>query len=186
MAVRVTGDDRLLDYLSRLEEIGSPEFQDKIVAAEAAETLSELIEATPKKWFGQVRGAWHIQKPAAGMRVVRNDNRVMFFLEHGTNDHGPKTAKALFIPLTRRAAVANKQGRASGGSFGGGHISLTRETVRKGEKKHRSSVLEYGVDYVLAKRVRGIKPRHIAKKQRLRTGMRLSFRTKTAIRNHLR
>jgi len=66
-----------------------------VVARVAAEVNRHVVEMTPprKKFFGQVRKAWQIAKPAPGVREVFNDNKVMRMLEEGTWPHGPVTAK---------------------------------------------------------------------------------------------
>ena len=61
----------------------------------------------------------------------------MFFLEKGTKDHGPKTKKVLYIPLNRKAAL------------GGWNEEL-----------------QMGVDYILRRKVKGIKAMHIVAYQR--------------------
>lgn len=115
----------------------TPERIDPVVERVALETLASIIDATPKRWFGQVRRGWHIVRPAPGARLIRNENQIMWFLEHGTAQGGagyitPKRTKVLYVPLTRAAASGWRPG------------------------------LVFGQDYILAKRVRGIKPRHIA------------------------
>lgn len=111
----------------------TPENIDPIVHTVALKTLADVVQKTPKRWFGQVRAAWHIEKPGVGVRTVVNSNKVMKFLEEGTANAGtgwiyPKVKKFLYIPLVRAAAA-------------GWHEGLRR-----------------GVDYILRRRVRGIKP----------------------------
>lgn len=186
MSVTISGDDRLAALFARVERIGDPAFQDQIVAVEAARSFAEIVEATPKKWFGQVRAAWQIEKPREGMRRLVNRSKIMFWLEEGTKDHGPKTAKALFIPLTRRAVDANKLGRAKGGSFGKRTITFEQARISKGVVKVRKVKLKYGVDYVLAKKVKGIKAMKIAAKQSVKSRRRLKRSVVGAINNLLR
>ena len=81
----------------------------------------------------------------------------MRFLESGTAGGGsgfiyPVTARALYIPLVRKAMYGYKPG------------------------------LRFGVDFILAARVRGIAPRKIAEKQAARSRERL----KLAIKEHVR
>lgn len=131
-------------------------------------TQGELIRATPKKWTGMTRKAWQVIRIGDTTFRVENESKVMLFLEEGTKAHGPVTsmsqrpwandpgnvrhghervlrgqrfrAKRLFLPLTRRAAL---------GGWNPG--------------------LRYGIDYVLAKKVKGIRARHIVEKQRPKT-----------------
>lgn len=160
--------------MRRAQAALAPGVVDQIVDRIALQTLASVVRATPKKWFGQVRRSWQIKKPHLGFRIVQNENPIMRFLEHGTANKGtgyiyPKRAKALFIPLTRKAATAPKSG--------GKRAFLT---VRSGVSK--SKTLVYGVDYVLAKRVRGIKPRYIVRDERIRTSRRLHIEMQDHIR----
>src|SRR5262249_23283429 len=92
-------------------------------------------QATPKKWFGQVRRSWQMQKPRPGTRVLLNQNKIMLFLEEGTREHGPVTKKFLYIPLNRNAAMGWHPG------------------------------LKLGVDYILRKRVKGTEARWMGREQ---------------------
>lgn len=173
----------------RLAAAMQPAQTDAVVDRAAWMVQAKLIGATPRRWFGQVRRGWIVAKPREGARVVINQNKIMLFLEEGTRAHGPREIygplrpgqprrkKALFIPLTRRAANATQ------GTFGVGTVSQfslkgqtyweevraifqRTETVRKGVKKVGSRALIYGSDYVLAKRVRGIPAMHIVARMR--------------------
>lgn len=101
-------------------------------------SFGQLVRQTPKKWTGQTRRSWQLH-PVPGGYQLTNLSKVMNFLEVGTRAHGPKKAKALFIPLTRRAA-----------------LGTTRNLV-------------YGKDYILVKWVRGIRARWIVARQREKT-----------------
>lgn len=79
---------------------------------------------------------WTVTKPRLGVRHVLNPDKVAKWLDEGTRDHGPKTKKFLFIPLTRRAVAGWRPD------------------------------LVQGVDYVLRKRVKGITARHFMAKIR--------------------
>lgn len=72
--------------------------------------------------------------PAGGYQVSNDRPDIIRHLEFGTVAHGPVTAKALFIPLTRRAAIR------------GWNPSLVR-----------------GRDYILRKWVRGIRATHLVR-----------------------
>lgn len=100
--------------------------------------LRNLVLATPKGWTGHTRQSWtRTQRFGKGV-IVTNESKVMLFLEEGTQAHGPVTAKALFIPKTRRAAISG----------------WNEEMV-------------FGVDYILAKHVKGIKAMRIVAKERV-------------------
>lgn len=132
----------------------SPLQLDKMVDKVALQTEAALKEATPKRWFGQVRNGWAVQKPEMGVRVLANGATasngapIMLFLEEGTANDGqgfiyPKVKKFLYVPLTKRAAGGWRQG------------------------------LRWGVDFILKLRVRGQKGQHIVAKERPRAMERL-------------
>jgi hypothetical protein len=125
--------------LQALQAALVPAQTDRVVERVALVGLRKVVEATPKKWFGQVRRSWQIQKPREGVRALVNDNKIMLFLERGTMNGGtgyitPKRKKFLYIPKNRNAAL-------------GWHPGLVR-----------------GRDYILVKRAKGIKPRRIAER----------------------
>ena len=122
-----------------------PERLDRIVDKVAFVTLAELVKASPKKWFGQIRSGWRVTKPQLGARLLNIDPArksgngetsvadIAKWVDQGTANNGqgfiyPKEKKRLYIPLKRTAIV-------------------WREGLR------------YGVDYVMARKVRGIKGR---------------------------
>lgn len=100
-------------------------------------TKKNLVEKTPKRWTGQTRRSWQTIMIPNGVAVT-NISKVMVFLEKGTQAHGPRRAKFLYIPLNRKAAI------------GGWNPSLKR-----------------GKDYRLAKRVKGIVAMNIVGRERL-------------------
>jgi hypothetical protein len=76
----------------------------------------------------------------------------MLYLEHGTQAHGPKSAKRLFVPLTRRAAMA------------GPKVIMADLLMVKASRQQGQIVrprFRPGVDYVWAKWVRGIRAMRI-------------------------
>jgi hypothetical protein len=197
----------------------TPERIDPVVEEAARRTQAGLVQATPKKWFGQARAGWvqpaSVIAPALGVRIVRWNEPpgitvpLMLFLEEGTKDHGPlnfhgperpgeKLRKAaLFIPLTRKAVNATQ------GIFGVGSVSSFREGketywetrkaifqrtqhVRAGKVKFGSRALVYGVDYVLAKRVKGISARRIVASFRPKSQAILKGLMVTHVRNLLK
>ena len=160
----------------------TPAKVDPIMEESARMTQAGLVAVTPKKWFGQARAGWvqpaSVIKPAEGVRIVQwnqppgTKSPIMFWLEEGTKDHGPVTKKALFIPLTRRAVTATQGiygvGTVDEFTVGGETYWETRpaifqktQSIRKGKVKNGSRALIYGIDYILAKRVKGIAPRRI-------------------------
>lgn len=137
---------------------------DPVVDRVALRTLTSVVKKTPKKWFGQVRRSWQKVHWGLGERVVKNDNKIMRFLEYGTANKGsgfirPTHAPALFIPLTRKAALSSAE------SKGG---------------------LVYGRDYILAKKVRGIRPRLIVLDQARWSEFWMLKAAKDHVRNALR
>lgn len=171
----------------------APRKIDPVVDQAAWQTHARLVRQTPKKWFGQVRAGWVVIRYGVAARLVVNRNKIMLFLEEGTKAHGPREIygplkpgqprkkKALFIPLTRKAANATQ------GIYGvGSTIKVTRHTqgaaslskvraifqrtqsVRKGRTTTGSRALIFGQDYVLAKRVRGIRAMKIVVQERPR------------------
>lgn len=111
----------------------SPKKQDPIARKVAWVVHRRMVQQTPKKWTGQTRRSWKVNHLGPGRYSVTNYSKVMFWLEHGTKAHGPRKAKALLIPLTRKAALA------------GARVVANSEGFTRGK------------DYIFVKRVRGIK-----------------------------
>jgi hypothetical protein len=107
----------------------------------ASHALRRLIQETPKGHTGEVRRSWKMRFNGTGSWFgfeVSNSSQIMRYLEFGTRAHGPRRAKFLFVPLTRKARMGGGKG------------------------------LTFGKDYVLAKRVSGIKGLKIVdKRQRI-------------------
>ncbi len=119
------------------------------------QVLRMLVEETPKGWTGITRRSWQMQKPEPGSRLVFNStegrpdrpNKVMLWLEKGTGNANtptsrggyiyPKSKRFLFIPKTSTASITG---------------------WRPG--------MQFGRDYVLARRVRGITARNIVERTR--------------------
>jgi len=169
---------------------------DRVIDRAAFMTQAALIRATPKKWFGHVRRGWFVAKPIEGARVIFNRNPVMLFLEAGTRGHGPRQLfgpvrpgerrgkAALFIPLTRRAVNATAgtpeyagvdQSTTHGASYwhGARAIIQRRHVARRGGSRTGRSVFIFGRDYILARRVRGIRARRIVAGERPKARARL-------------
>lgn len=126
----------------------------EVVEKVAWKTDRALVQATPKGYTGFTRKNWQVIKLDGASYKVTNTNKVMLFLEAGTVDHGPVTAKALFLPLNAAAAI------------GGWNPSLL-----------------FGTDYILRKRVRGIQAMGIVEKQRPVTRTWLLSEMKTFIKD---
>lgn len=152
--------------IARLQAGLTPEAIDPIVDEVAFKTLAQVVAATPKHWFGQVRAAWQVMpKTVAGARFIRNDNKIMHFLEYGTRDHGPVTAKMLWIPLRREAALAPR--------LPGSRIRQPT-SPRRNRGGWSTTKLVWGVDFILKKWVRGIAARGIVRAQVIETEKMLS------------
>lgn len=165
--IRIETDDAKAEELfGKLQLFVSDRSFDQPVEIAAWKCHRDLVVATPKKWTGMTRRAWQVKKPGEGARIISNTSKVMLFLEGGTGNAGtptsnggyiyPRTKRALFIPLNAKAAISGWD---------------------------RSMV--YGRDYVLAKRVRGIRARHIVKNYRPKAVEHLKNEMKTFLRNAL-
>lgn len=176
----------------------TPKAIDGLVGDVALESLGRLKRATPKGFTGQTRNAWQIAKPRDGVRVLFNPTQTMRWIEFGTKAHGPVVAKALFIPLTKKAFLAYGRGtkiqtasylnrspifQTVVGKTKSRDIILPG-TLRKGS---RTGVkLKYGVDYVLAKFVKGIRAMFIAREEQKVANVRLLSAAKAYIRQLLK
>jgi hypothetical protein len=139
----VTRTERARAFVAKLK-VGMAAIEvSNVIQRVAWDTHRRLVRATPKKWTGQTRRGWTVKRSTGAGWAVTNEYQVMGFLESGTKAHGPKTKKALFIPLKSKALA-------------GWDASLV-----------------YGKDYVLAKRVKGIKALHIVEKERPQAQRRL-------------
>lgn len=144
--------------LGRLQAALTPEATDHVVERVAVETWRSVADATPKGFTGMLRRGWRIVKPRVGERHVVNDMPVMIYIERGTADEGrgwiyPRVKKALYIPLTRFAAINGW-----------------------------SSALKIGVDYILRIRVHGIRPRWIVRAETAKARTRMLEAAKAHIR----
>lgn len=161
MNLRITVEDRLLRArLSAAQYRLSPgPLRDNVFNRVGMETMAALMLKTPKRFTGHTRKSWYTRPVGFGLTAateIRNDSPVMFFLEYGTRDHGPVRAKMLFIPLNRRASI---------------------EGFRPG--------MVFGQDFVLARRVRGIRAHHIVRDQLPLTEARAMALTRAYIRRVL-
>lgn len=139
---------------------------DRIAEREAFKGLAMLAAASPKRYFGQLQSGWRVSKTQEGGRMVSippdlrspTGQRVVHILRwvnNGTANNGQgyiyPRKKFLYIPLNRSAALGWRPG------------------------------LEHGVDYVLARRVRGIVGQHFV--QPVIAKVRASFRE--SLRNYV-
>jgi hypothetical protein len=166
------------DMLARVQAALAPEAIDPVIQLQAHKAHAELVKATPKRFFGQVRREWTVEKISPGAYRVANPNPIMGWLEYGTGHSTggfiyPKNAKALFVALTRRAALADRRffgqtcvSQTAGFSAAGAVSRSTRGMIVR--KSTGSQTLVYGIDYVLAKRVRGLKAMKIVERMRRR------------------
>lgn len=140
----------------------------------AWKTYRDLVLLTPKKWTGLVRRSWRVAKVQEGQRLVfnstdgdpKNPNKIMLFLENGTGNAGtatshggrifPASGRFLFIPLKPSAMYGWKAG------------------------------MEYGVDYILRRSVRGIKAMHIVANYRPKAVQRLKDEMKAFLEKTLK
>lgn len=120
------------DFAKKVQEELGHDAQQKVLEETAQEARKDLIELTPKK-SGGTRAGWQVYPGEDGGRKVQNTEASMLYLEEGTRDHGPVHAKSLFIPL--------------------------RPTVLP--KKGGGSKYKFGVDFILTKKVKGIKAMNI-------------------------
>lgn len=162
--------------LRKLKARLTPAGIDRTVSKVAYITHRRLLQRTPKKWTGQTRRNWRVFRRGSGHYSITNKSKVMVFLEKGTKGHGPKRAKRLFIPLTRKAALAGARQvmRAN-------RQHSLNQTFDADDTARRAPFV-IGKDFVLAKRVRGIKALRIVQSHRpfaritLKAAMRLHIR----------
>lgn len=169
-AYRVSIDSKdARNFLLELRKQTRVEALDRIVGDVSKTVESDIIDRTPVGFFGQLKREWRVEKNAPGIRTIKNTRRasngglIMLFLEEGTGRFSsgfiyPRVKKRLYVPLNKRGA-------------GGWNPSLV-----------------YGRDYILRKRVRGIKPRRIVAKYRPRARQILlkavTDYTRTIVRNN--
>ena len=157
MSVNIRGWSSLS---SKLTKALSSDAQAKVMHRAAQRSRNELIRLTPKKWTGQTRRGWRTHvNVGQGIAVVKNDNKVMLYLEKGTKAYTAKAGKLLFIPLTRRAAQAGARGVIAANN-------AVRSQGRTSRGAARALPFRIGRDFVWAKRRKGIAPRNIVKNHR--------------------
>lgn len=163
--------------LRRMQEAVKDQYIDAPVSKAAWITHERMVKMTPRRWTGTTAQSWKVIHNQPGRYTVTNTSKVMIFLEVGTQAHGPVTAKRLFIPLNAKAARAGPRG-----VMHANRRANIRAAFGVGSKRGRTQPYTYGVDYVLAKWVRGIKAMRIVRNHRdfasatLRSAIRLQIR----------
>ncbi len=151
----VSNDAGVRRKLRALARAMSPQAQDMILKRVAWVWHGRMVQRTPKRWTGATRRGWIVlpisRGTARGYRVS-NGVKTMIYLEKGTRPHGPKKAKRLFIPLTRKAAQAGARGVIA-------QLQMERASREQGQRM--STKFKPGVDFVFTKWVKGIKAMRI-------------------------
>lgn len=139
MRIEVKAENRAaIAYVRRIKSRLQGQEVERTLRIVAFRSWRRLILATPSGWTNRTRRSWKVYKGSRGGWLVVNAYEVMRFLETGTNAHGPTHSRFLFIPLSSRAAHA--RGWRPGFVF--------------------------GADYVLARRVRGIRAMRIVEREK--------------------
>lgn len=136
------------------------------VHQEAAEIWKKrMVRRTPKRWTGQTAKSWVIRRGSGTLVELVNNTKAMRYLEHGTPPHGPKTAKRLFVPLTKRAAMAGPRGVMAANQSAKAQSQWSGYGAAAAGKKAKKKKLPFvvGKDFVFAKSVRGIRAMHLAR-----------------------
>ncbi len=143
--------------------------QQSVIRRAADVWHGRLVRRTPRRWTGQTAKSWRVVTLPSGEAEVTNPSQAMLWLERGTRAHGPKKAKRLFVPLTKRAAQAGPRGVISANKAAANKAAWANYGIQvtKGKKKKAKLPFIYGVDYVWAKRVKGIKAMWIVRSARV-------------------
>lgn len=122
---------------------------------------NKIVDKTPKRWTGNAKKSWKVRKSPLGLSLtIYTTSQVAKWLNDGTKAHGPTHAKFLFIPLTHRAMLAQRRGVFPQGR----------------------SRLVFGIDYILTKRVRGIRKMKLLQGSEKRILRDVAQQLKTALR----
>ena len=156
----------------------------------AMQSYGRLRQSTPIGYTGRVQGDWEHIRLAPMKHINSNPNKVMRWLEHGTAAHGPKTAKALFVPLNQRATTAGPRGVMSANAQARDRGTTVRyRDPASGRYAVRPPVVlpfTFGVDFIWARRVRGIRARHIARDEQITVAAELRSQLVTMLSDTLR
>ena len=137
------------DALSRLKLSMTPARLDPVISRVAFIVHRRMVLRTPKKWTGMTRRSWRVNRYGQAKYNVTNRSKVMNYLEYGTKAHGAKRANYLFIPLTRKAALA-------------GARTVMQANASAAEGGGRPPYVA-GRDFIFKKRVKGIKAMRIVR-----------------------
>lgn len=150
--------------LKKLRNALTVSAQHSVVRKAADIWHQRLTQRTPRRWTGNTAKAWKVVELPSGEVAVTNPTKAMLYLERGTKAHGPRKAKRLFIPLTRKAAQAGARGVMSANKAASN--AALWASYGTGKKKKIKLPFIYGKDYVFAKRVKGIKAMWIVRNSR--------------------
>lgn len=152
------------DKLRKLKAALTPSAQHGVVRKAADLWRTRLTLRTPRRWTGNTAQGWRVVELPGGEVAVNNPTKAMLYLEKGTKAHGPRKAKRLFIPLTRKAAQAGAKG-VMAQNRAASNAALWASYGQNKKKKIKLPFV-YGVDYIFAKRVKGIKAMWIVRNSR--------------------
>lgn len=121
----VTLNNATVRKLGRIQRAISSGLGEIPVKQTAWETHAVVVADTPKGWTGQTRKTWRVRRQSTNNYTVEapgtdaaGDPNPLVFLEEGTDDHGPVTASALYIPLTAAASIVGwQEGQVFGEDF---------------------------------------------------------------------
>lgn len=177
-------DKEVRAKIEKLKKALTPGAQRGVIRKAADVWHGRLVRRTPRRWTGQTAKSWQVITLPSGDVEVTNPSKAMLWLEKGTRGHGPKKAKRLFVPLTKRAAQAGARGVIAANRAASDKAAWANYGVKVTGKKKKKVKLPFvwGVDYVFAKRVKGIKAMWIVRSARVQA--RASYRTMMSI--HIR
>lgn len=153
----------------RLVSALAPGKQANVIRKAAYVWQGRMVRRTPKRWTGQTRRHWKVTRIGENTFRLENDSQVMKWLEAGTKPHGPKKAKLLFVPLTRKAAAAGARGVISANNAAKAQAAWSNYGSAVTGAKAKKAKLPFipGKDFVFAKRVKGIRPMWIVRSARV-------------------
>lgn len=156
--------------LAKLRTGLTPASQRGLIRKAADVWHGRMTRRTPRRWTGDTAKAWKVFHLPGGEVELTNISKTMVMLEKGTKAHGPKKAKRLFIPLTKKAAQAGARGVIRANR----QWSLNHTFAPKSAKRGKPPFIMFH-DFVWAKRVKGIKAMWIVRTARIEA--RASYRT---------
>lgn len=178
------GNMRSLERLKRIRAALTLPVLDTVVHTVAQHALDALRYITPKLWTGNIREGWEMTAPQAGMRVISNavtDStgrwNIMRLLEFGTGKDTEGWIYPRAVHQLIRSLPKKKRGPAGFELTWHNVSTLYVPLTARARFGYRRGFV-YGVDYVMAKRVRGIRATHIVQlaRQDARMELRLAVR----------